>query len=276
MGDFTFYFTIDVDAMRPYIPAIPVMLPASSFCRKKFRKPKLPVYVTDRAADCGGFVASRIWGEYRYTPEVYNNWCGTWDPLWAATMDWCCEDELTSGNAGIVRDRQTKTTEMAWHFWDKYKKMPWAWVPTIQGWHIDDYLRHAEELLPLARRMRAYYTRQGNPHFRLGIGTLCRRGSVQPIQKIINAVACLLGDYPLHLWGTKLTLLKSDVAMPRQIVSMDSAAWNSMFPRHITMYRKEWQAMKIPKQRYLYEVQLPRYASKITAAMSRSKQPHPF
>jgi hypothetical protein len=30
-----------------------------------------------------------------------------------------------------------------------YPDVHWAWVPTIQGWQIDVYVRHAAELAPL-------------------------------------------------------------------------------------------------------------------------------
>ena len=83
---FTFYATFDSDSECSYIPAgTSVLLPASSYARDNLRKPRLPGTIHDVAADCGGYVASRIWGEYRYSLEQYVNWLRSFSPRWAAT-----------------------------------------------------------------------------------------------------------------------------------------------------------------------------------------------
>jgi len=143
---FTFYFTIGVDELKPHcIPAtldVPILLPASSYARNGLKPPRLPVHLTQRAADSGGFVATFRWGDYLYSPHEYTAWLHTWNPQWAATMDYCCENEITSGKPGLVRERQQKTTDMAYLFWRQFHDCPWAWVPTIQGWEIEDYRKH--------------------------------------------------------------------------------------------------------------------------------------
>ncbi len=53
------YATIDADSVRPYMPAVPVMLPASSWARRGMRSPRLPAHVLETSADSGGFVAAR-------------------------------------------------------------------------------------------------------------------------------------------------------------------------------------------------------------------------
>ena len=84
---FTFYATFDSDSECSYIPTgTSVLLPASSYARDNLRKPRLPGTIRDVAADCGGYVASRIWGEYRYSLEQYVNWLRSFSPRWAATM----------------------------------------------------------------------------------------------------------------------------------------------------------------------------------------------
>jgi hypothetical protein len=72
--------------------------------RKCIPVPTLPDSITDRAADSGGFIATFKWGgRYPYTPEQYVTWLnGGWHPQWSATMDFCCENEITSGLPGIV------------------------------------------------------------------------------------------------------------------------------------------------------------------------------
>src|SRR5436853_509234 len=127
---FDFYATFDVRGLCSYIPQdVAVLLPASSFAKDGFPRPRLPVSITNRAADSGGFVASRIWGEYRYSLEQYVGWLRSWSPRWAATMDYCCEPELEV----VTRERQEKTTRNAWQAWETYRSLPFAWVPTVQG-----------------------------------------------------------------------------------------------------------------------------------------------
>lgn len=107
---FTFYATFTVEGLCPAIPTeTAVLLPASSWARIGMRPPRLPAHITERAADSGGFVASRVWGEYRYSLDQYVDWLATWQPLWAATMDYCCEPELQQ----VTCERQDKTTANA-------------------------------------------------------------------------------------------------------------------------------------------------------------------
>lgn len=270
-----FYPTIARDELGKYTNTSRVLLVASSFAASEVRKygrvrghlpaPRLPESVTERAADCGGFVATFKWGDYPYTPAQYVQWLRLWQPQWAATMDYCCEDEITNGKPGIVRERQQKTTEMAWHFWQTYQES-WAWVPTIQGWQIEDYQRHAIELKPLISEMQTVYG--SDSHWRVGIGTLCRRASVQMIHDVVRSVSSILPGVPLHLWGIKLGALQSPVALPECVASVDSAAWNGLFRTG----RSEWKESGLPQRRWIFDVALPRYTAKVEAALSQPKQ----
>lgn len=272
----TFYPTISRGELGKYLKSSCVLLVASSFAADEVRKygkvrgrlpvPSLPDFVTEKAADCGGFVATFKWGKYPYTPEQYVEWLYGWLPQWAAMMDFCCEDEITGGKPGIVRERQQKTTEMAYHFWSNCKDAQWCWVPTIQGWTVEDYVRHAQEMKPLIQEMQAYYGKDS--YFRVGIGTLCRRASVEMIHEVIREVSAILGDVPLHLWGVKLGLLQSPLALPEQVVSMDSAAWNGMFGTN----REKWKQSGLGQRQYAHAVALPAYQEKVKRALSTLKQ----
>jgi hypothetical protein len=276
---FTFYFTVGVDELRdwPCVPDVPVLLPASSYARRGLQPPRLPAHVTQRAADSGGFVATFKWGDYLYSPEQYVQWLRTWNPQWAATMDYCCEPEVL-GKQGIVRERQQRTTDMAWLFWSRYRDCLWAWVPTIQGWEVADYRRHAREMKPLIDEMQSHYGADSS--FRVGIGTLCRRASAEMIRSVVLAVSEELGDVPLHLWGVKLSLFQSGLALPTQVASSDSAAfWFSHAggwqAAHEEM--RSWSRQRGKTHRhYMYEVAMPRYQAKIDAALSSIKQARMF
>lgn len=271
----TFYPTVSRDEVSKYCNTTRILLVASSFAAAEVRVygkvrhrlpiPRLSENVVERAADCGGFVSTFKWGGYPYTPDQYVQWLRAWQPQWAATMDYCCEDEITSGKPGIVRERQQRTTEMAWHFWQTYQESH-CWVPTIQGWTVEDYQHHATELKPLIEEMCTVYA--GNPAWRVGIGTLCRRASVQMIHEVTRAVAGILPDIPLHLWGIKLGALQSPLALPEQVASVDSAAWNGLFRTG----RNEWKESGLPQRRWIFDVALPRYKNRVDAALAQPKQ----
>lgn len=231
--------------------------------------PKLPSCLTHVAADCGGFVATRKWGKYRYTPEQYVEWLDAVNPEWSAMMDYCCENEITSGRPGIVRERQNLTTEMAYKLWETYKDKPYVWVPTIQGWTVSDYVRHVADMEPLIREMASFYERRGQGSiFRVGIGTLCARASASMIREVVMQVAELLPGVQLHLWGVKLGVFKSPVALPEQVASVDSAAWNGMFGQG----RNLWKLTPYSQREWCFKIQLPHYQAKVLAALSEPKR----
>ena len=260
----TFYATMSCDHLRPFMADVPILLPASSWSRKNMRKPNLPPHVQHVAADSGGFVATFKWGDYRYTPEQYVKWLDSFQPRWAATMDYCCEREVAA-NAGIVRQRQQRTTDMAYLFWKHYRSISWAWVPTVQGWYVEDYIRHARELRPLIEEMGG----AGNPYFRVGIGTLCARASAKMVHEVVQAVAEQLPGIPLHLWGVKLGVLQSPYELP-QVISVDSAAWEGLMFKG----RTEWQQCKgrMTQKEYAHNIALPRYLAKVEAAIGAPKR----
>lgn len=278
MNAFTFYATVDSDSISPkamaHVPAgLPLLLPASSWARKRLAPPKLPAHLAGNvAADSGGFVATFHWGDYRYTPAEYVTWLDSFHPRWAATMDYCCEPEITGQNDGVVAERQRRTTEMAWLFWRQYRRAAWAWVPTVQGWEPDDYVRHARALRPLIEEMRDYYG-SGSPDWRVGIGTLCRRASVSMIQQVTRMVAHELPGVPLHLWGVKLAILSGRVALPDAVASVDSAAWNGLTHAKEREVYHAWRDSGRGTQReYSYQFALPRYLDKVERALSSPKQ----
>lgn len=262
-----FYATIDYKSVRSFMPDVPYMFPASSWARNNLSRPNPPPRVRHIAADCGGFVATRIWGDYRYTADEYVGWLHSFRPAWAATMDWCCEDEITSGKSGIVRERQARTSAMAYQFWRDYRDSPWQWVTTIQGWTVEDYVRHAREMRPLIMEM----WRHSGVDFRVGIGTLCARANADRVHQVVAAVADELPGVPLHLWGVKLSILK-DVRLLRNVMSVDSAAWNGWFGRDISVHRARRIEMGLSKSQYEYNELLPGYIKKFERAVNGAKQ----
>lgn len=274
----TLYATLDADSCghtnARHIPTdLPILLPASSWARKGLAPVVLPGHQGRRAADGGGFVAMRKWGGvYPYTPLQYLAWLFSFAPDWAAMFDYCCEPAIAA-DAAAVRDRQERTTDMAALFWREHRDVPWAWVPTVQGWHPADYVRHARALRPLVLAMRAHYAATGRADaFRVGIGTLCQRKDMHEARAIVRAVARELPGVRLHLWGVKLDLVSSHEALPAAVASMDTAAWNGRFGTDLERHRREQRARGMTQREYGYRVLLPAYAAKFGAVVRRPKQ----
>lgn len=280
-----FYATIAYEQIRQFMPGVPYLLPASSWARGMRKDgtlpaPAIPAHIPEVAADSGGFVATKIWGDYRYSPGQYVDWLRRWPvhPSWAATMDYCCEEEITGANDGVVCQRQQRTTDMAHLFWQQYRDEHWCWVPTIQGWEVEDYRRHAQQMRPLIYEMRDFYCgRQGSglrgiDSWRVGIGTLCARANMSTVHQVVRAVVEELPGIPIHLWGVKLSILKSSVALPA-VVSVDSAAWHpGGLKSDSSQAKRDHESLTLTQMAHALQIALPRYIRKIEAASSKGKQ----
>lgn len=269
---YTFYFTVSDGWIQPYMLAEPVLLSAASFARRGLPTVTLPAFIPEVAVDCGAFVATFKQEGYQFTSEQYVDWLYriTPTPHWAAMMDLCCENEAASGRYGIVRERQQWTTDMALHFWRTYRTVPFCWCPTIQGWTVEDYGRHAAQMRPLVEEMRAHYQALYGDEsaFRVGIGSLCRRANNQMIQQVVQAIAAVLPGVRFHLWGIKRKALVSPIALPPQVASSDSAAWNGRFGREIEQWRKSGKT----ERQYAWEDAATKYSSQIKRALRQPKQ----
>ena len=283
-----FHYTISSKELRPDMPSVPFLLSAASFLRQdskgrcSLRQPRYLPASPWKGADCGGFTATLKWGgHYRFTPAQYVRWLSTWQPKWAATMDLVCLSENGDyPGAAVVKERQCWTTEMARLFWEHYRQISWSctWTPTIQGYTIEEYERHAQELAPLIWEMSRYYSDPGwwndddeegsfGNTFRVGIGSLCRRPATF-ILDVVSRVRTILGSLiPLHIWGAKLRVLQAGIAFPG-FVSCDSGAWNGLFG----LEHEARRASGLTVTEYSWQVSYPDYAQKIARAQQKPQQ----
>lgn len=225
--------------------------------------PKLPVSICDRAGDWGGYRVVKDWeGKAPFTQQQYVDWLSSWEPCWAATWDYPCSDEKASSSPTVVQTRQDETTLMAWYFWHHYKNVPWCWVPTVQGWTVGDYRRHAQDLYPLVKKMQAYYGQSSA--FRVGIGSLVGRRDAA-VKAIANTVAEELPGTLFHVWGAwKLKHFKSPIAWHEQVVSTDSGAFNGRFGKGLEMSGIQRQVV--------FQERLPKYQQATVRAGATPKQ----
>ncbi|GHO49172.1 hypothetical protein [Ktedonospora formicarum] len=277
------YYTVSAKEVRPNMPVVPVLLPATSFFTQHankavtLRRARLPAHIRLRGADCGAYTATTRWkGLYHFTPLQYVQWLSSWRPQWASTFDLCCiEPDGSYPGAVEVRRRQRFTTEMAWYFWESIRDTEWCWCPTIQGYTMSELERHAYELTPLIRAMHAYYADPGwgeeegeGDHFRVGIGSLCRRLPSKSIHAIVERMSSIIGpDISLHLWGVKLKFLQTPIQL-RGALSLDTGAWNGLFGQEHEARRRSGLTVV----EYSWQVSQPRYAHKIQQAIEAPKQ----
>lgn len=203
------------------------------------------------ALDCGGFVAMRRYGGYRWTVADYLELAVMLRPTWWASMDWCCEKEVAT-NREEVRSRVRKTVAvlaetlasvLTWN--REIPGMPaTSPMPVIQGWSPSDYL-YCVELMqrfvfddPCCPEVLG---RSGWPSL-VGIGSVCRRPLHGPdgLMRVIETLeAALPSHVKFHLFGVKSQAIHLLRDRPR-IASADSMAWNQA---------ARWQAFKAKRSK---------------------------
>jgi hypothetical protein len=72
--------------------------------------------------------------------------------------------------------------------------------------------------------------------------------------------------------GVKLSTLQSAHALPRDVVSIDSAAWNGRFGRDIERARVEQDRLHLSQREHVVRVALQRYVSRVEQALLAPKQ----
>lgn len=171
------------------------------------------------ALDSGGFSELSIHGHWTVTPlqyveEVrrYREEIGSL--AWAAVQDHMCEPWILARTGASVAEHQHRTTESALQLRGLAPEV--AWLPVLQGWRLEDYLRHWEAY------DRAGIDLEAEPL--VGLGSVCRRQRTEEVARIVQSLAPLR----IHAFGVKLAgLLKTADAL----ASADSMAW-SFTARH--------------------------------------------
>lgn len=240
-------------------PPTPLMIAASSCYRRgSLRVRPFPRQARPTFCDSGGFVFASRNREYPFTCNDYLVWLMQMNPDYASVMDYPCEEEIAP-DAEAVRERQLRTITNARLLMGA--DVPWCWLPVIQGFHRDQYLRHVSDYQE-ADLVRPY----------MGIGSLCNRTSTQDIVEIVEAIAEALPGVRFHLFGVKLQIVESKVALPLQVTSADSGAWNGRFGTNINVFNAEAQQRGWSQAQTEIGWALPRYHAKITAALAQQKQ----
>ena len=170
----------------------------------------------DAALDSAGFVASNVYGDYRWDVSQFYTLVESRNWAWHAAMDWCMEPQVAASKL-IRRLRLNATARGYWACVAEASRrgtqMP---MPVIQGYGPEDYL-HCLGLLAI----------QDWPAL-VGIGSVCRRHVHGPdgIASVIEALDKELPPHVrFHLFGAKTGAILELGDHPR-FESVDSMAFD--------------------------------------------------
>jgi hypothetical protein len=193
--------------------AVPLFLSRIRLARRR----RLPKALGPWALDSGGFSELNKTGRWSVTPEHYAGEVRRWRDLiggleWAAIQDWMCEPFVLAKTGLSVTAHQWLTVASWLKLRGLAPEIPW--VPVLQGWHCEDYLRHAEMYAEVGTDLRTLPL--------VGVGSVCRRQATAEAVGIVAALYRL--GLRLHLFGFKTDGLRACGAFAE---SADSLAWSA-------------------------------------------------
>jgi hypothetical protein len=180
------------------------------------------------ALDSGGFTELSRHGRWLTSPAEYVRAVARYDREigqleWAAPQDWMCEPDIIGGGGPLhcpgtglsVDGHQQRTVanflELA-ALWPSESDTECPFMPVLQGWRPDDYLRCAGLYAQAGVRLEDYPV--------VGLGSVYRRQHIAEIGIVIEALTPRLA---LHGFGVKKRGL---LAYGHRLTSADSMAWS--------------------------------------------------
>jgi hypothetical protein len=198
----------------PGYEEVPLFVSRRTLSRYKTLKPKLSE--TKYIIDSGGFSELDSTGEWsiddgqlarevrRYSSEIG-------EPEYAAPRDYMCEPHILRNTGLTIAEHQRRTVESVINLRCTAPEVDW--LPVLQGWKPDDYLRHVE-----------LYDKCGIDLVReplVGLGSVCRRQNTRPVEELIKRLS--REGIRLHGFGFKLEGL---ARVGKYLESADSMAWS--------------------------------------------------
>lgn len=176
----------------------------------------LPRAAAPWALDSGGFTELSMHGRWETTPTEYIAAVRRYRDevgqlVWASPQDWMNEPAMLARTGLTVDEHQRRTVDNYLLLRDAALDLPF--IPVLQGWERDDYLRCADLY------ERADVDLAALPA--VGVGTVCRRQDTSAAEGIVTALAAR--GYALHGFGVKLTGLG---VYGHALASADSMAWS--------------------------------------------------
>lgn len=159
--------------------------------------------------DSGAFQLVKKHGGYPFSHEEYRARLEQLRPSFYTQMDWPCEPTMLEATGRFVAEHQVRSISSARECstWDVDGS---TFVPTIQGWTVDEYLACAEQL-----------EAEGLWKPYMAIGSVCRRGSTVGVERVIWALREFSPTTRYHGFG-----VKSSGKLLSHLWSADSFSWN--------------------------------------------------
>ncbi|EXU69485.1 hypothetical protein Z951_02720 [Streptomyces sp. PRh5] len=190
--------------------------------RRLVQRRSLPRAGTSWMLDSGGFTELSLYGDWTVPPAQYaaavRRYADEIGELErAAIQDWMCEPQILAKTGQTVYDHQCRTVasylNLMWHDDD----LPW--MPVLQGWTRDDYLRCVDMYAAMGIDLTVEPL--------VGLGSVCRRQSTKEAVRIVETLYGL--GIRLHGFGFKVTGLRE---VHHLLYSSDSLAWSFNARRH--------------------------------------------
>jgi hypothetical protein len=168
------------------------------------------------ALDSGGFTQLSMHGCWTIPPRDYVQAVRRYHQeigglQWAAPMDWMCEPWIVDKTGLSVQEHQHRTVANYLELRSIAPELPF--IPVLQGWERDEYLRCVEMYLAAGVNLQACEL--------VGLGSVCRRQGTRAATDIIATLASL--GLRLHGFGFKVRGLHQVGTL---LASADSMAWS--------------------------------------------------
>lgn len=191
---------------------IPLFVSHRSLRKKKKLKPATCSW----ALDSGGFSELSLFGKWTISPKEYamavrnyESQIGNLD--FCAIQDYMCEPHILKKTGLSVLQHQYLTC-VSYLVLKNYNPES-NFIPILQGWKLDDYLRHID----LYNNFNIDLTQESL----VGVGSVCRR---QSTDEIFNIIETLYNEnIEIHGFGVKIGGLKK---YSKLLKSADSMAWS--------------------------------------------------
>lgn len=180
------------------------------------RRTPFPRATTSWALDSGGFSELDRHGGWVTSPEEYvtavrryRDEIGSLE--WASPQDWMCEPWMVAKTGLSVEEHQRRTVDNFVRLKALDPSLPF--IPVLQGWALEDYLRCLAMYDDAGVDLRAVPT--------VGVGSVCRRQSTDEIGEVMGALRA--EGLRLHGFGVKSAGLRRYRDL---LSSADSMAWS--------------------------------------------------
>lgn len=179
----------------------------------KPRRATVPLFI-----DSGAYTELALHGQWAWTAEDYADFivrmCGVLGTVeHVGIQDWMCTPSLMGRTGKTVLEHQERTVASFFELRQLAPGVPW--LPTLQGFTLEDYLVCAELYLRSGFDIRTAAL--------VGLGSVCQRNGSEELTELIQALCDAFPGVPFHGFGIKK---KGILASCFQLRSFDSMAWS--------------------------------------------------